>query len=68
MKRYCVSQLDSNVVYVFGSQEQAHEYFLQLGLDKGPRWWSVQPKDHDPLPPLQADGHALICFPQAIRA
>jgi hypothetical protein len=65
MKRYCVSQLDSNVVYVFSSQDQADERVRQLNEDKKPRWWSVQPKDQHPL---QANGHAVICFPQASRA
>ena len=65
MKRYCVSQLDSNVVYVFNSQDQAEEYVRQLNEDKKPRWWSVQPKDEHPL---AVNGHALLCFPQALRA
>ena len=65
MKRYCVSQLDSNVVYVFSSQDQADEHLRQVSEDKKPRWWWIQPKDHQPL---QANGHAVICFPQAARA
>jgi len=65
MKRYCVSQLDSNVVYVFNRQDQAEECVRQLNQDKKPRWWSVQPKDEHPLP---VNGHALLCFPQALRA
>jgi len=65
MKRYCVSQLDSNVIYVFSSQDQADEHVRKLDGDKKPRWWSVQPTDEDPLP---VNGHALLCFPQASRA
>ena len=65
MKRYCVSELDSNVVYVFNSQDQAEEHIRQRTADKKPRWWSVQPKDEHPLP---VNGHAVLSFPQASRA
>ncbi len=65
MKRYCVSQLDSNVIYVFSSQDQADERVRQLNQDKQPRWWSVQPKDPNPQP---VNGHALLCFTRASGA
>ena len=65
MKRYCVSELDSNVVYMFSSQGQAEEHIRQLAADKKPRWWSVQPKDEQPLP---LNHHAVLCFRQALRA
>ncbi|HYR43034.1 MAG TPA: hypothetical protein VER98_08425, partial [Terriglobia bacterium] len=65
MKRYCVSQIGSNVIYVFSSQDQADRHVRQLTGDQKSRWWSVQPKDEHPLP---VNGHAVLSFPQASRA
>jgi hypothetical protein len=65
MKRYCVSQLDSNVIYVFSSMDEACILVRHLNAETKPRWWSVQPKHQDAS---AASGHSVISFPQAMRA
>jgi hypothetical protein len=64
MRRYCVAQLDSNVVYLFSSQDQADALVRQLEGNKLSRSWSVEPKEQ---PKLTVNGHALIQFPHATQ-
>jgi hypothetical protein len=57
MKRYCVSQVGSNVIYAFSTPEEADEHLEVLG-GKGLLWF-VQANDSHFLP---GQAHRLLRF------
>lgn len=63
MKRYCVSQAGSNVIYVFSTPEEADEQVEVLG-GKGRLWFVHRPPRFETLPTIdvmRAHGQESLC-------
>jgi len=62
MKRYCVSQVGSNVLYVFSTREEADEHIQVLCGNR--RAWFVQVNDSHSVP---GQAHRLLRFERLSR-
>jgi len=63
VKRYCVSQRESNVVYLYDTEREAGEQVRQLSSEKS-WWWSFEPKDR---PQVRNFGQPLLQFSRPRR-
>jgi hypothetical protein len=63
VKRYCVSQRESNVIYLYATEREAGEQVRQLSSEKSWRW-SFEPKERRQV---RDHGQPLVKFSRQRR-